>query len=210
MASRLKPLTSLDVQRLKETSFVGGASGLQCVVSPGGTKSWRLFYRLAGSGKRRSMTLGRYPSLSLSDARKLAHEKLAMAGDGKDPKAERTERVEARVVSVGQLVERYLAWSASNNAPRTLESKQSAFDVHILPKVGALPLIDLGRRQILTILDGLSDKPAMRRQLYLYLSHFFGWCVERELTHTNPIADLKPPKPVRARERVLTDQEIDA
>ncbi|MEL7100822.1 MAG: integrase arm-type DNA-binding domain-containing protein [Pseudomonadota bacterium] len=210
MASRLKPLTALDVQRLGETAFVGGAPGLQCVVSPGGTKSWRLFYRLAGGGKRRSMTLGRYPGLSLSDARKLAHEKLAMAADGTDPKAERADRVEARVVSVSETVDRYLAWCGSNNAPRTLESKQSAFAVHILPKRGALPLADLGRRQILAVLDGLSDKPAMRRQLYLYLSHFFGWCVERELINSNPISDLKPPKPVRARERVLSDGEIAA
>jgi len=116
-ASRLKPLTSLDVQRLTETSFVGGAPGLECVVSPGGTKSWRLFYRLAGAGKRRSMTLGRYPGLSPSDARKLADEKLAMAADGKDPKA---ERVEARVVSVRKAADHYLAWCGSNNAPRTL------------------------------------------------------------------------------------------
>ncbi|MEO0816572.1 MAG: integrase arm-type DNA-binding domain-containing protein [Pseudomonadota bacterium] len=210
MASRLKPLTSLDVQRLSVTAFVGGAPGLQCVVSPGGTKSWRLFYRLAGGGKRRSMTLGRYPGLSLSDARKLAHEQLAMAADGTDPKAERAIRVEARVVSVSEAVDRYLAWYGSNNAPRTLDSKQSAFAVHIQPKLGALPLADFGRRQILGVLDGLSDKPAMRRQLYLYLSHFFGWCVERELLQANPISDLKPPKPVRARERVLSDGEIAA
>ena len=120
MAIRMEPLTALDVKRLKETAFVGGTPGLQCVVSPGGTKSWRLFYRLAGGGIRRSMTPGHYPGLSLADARKLAHEKLAMAGDGADPKAERAERVEARIVSLRDAAERYLAWCASNNAPRTL------------------------------------------------------------------------------------------
>jgi len=67
MTSRLKPVTALDVTRLGETAFVGGAPGLQCVVSDSGTKSWRLFYRLPGSLKRHSMTLGRYPGLSLAD-----------------------------------------------------------------------------------------------------------------------------------------------
>ena len=210
MSSRLKPLTALDVQRLCETAFVGGAPGLQCVVSPGGTKSWRLFYRLAGGEVRRSMTLGRYPGLSLADARKLAHEKLAMAGDGTDPKAERAERVEARIVSLGDAAERYLDWCASNNAPRTLESKRSAFAVHVLPGLGSLSLSDLRRRRILNLLDSLGDKQAMRRQLYLYLSHFLGWCLERELIKANPISDLKPPKPVRARERILSDEEIAA
>ncbi|MEE2929805.1 MAG: Arm DNA-binding domain-containing protein, partial [Pseudomonadota bacterium] len=76
MASRIKPLTALDVQRLTVTAFVGGVPGLQLVVSPGGTKAWRLFYRLPGSKRRRSMSLGRFPSLTLADARKTANEML--------------------------------------------------------------------------------------------------------------------------------------
>ena len=210
MSSRLKPLTALDVQRLTETAFVGGAPGLQCVVSPNGTKSWRLFYRLPGSKKRRSMTLGRYPGVSLADARKLAHEKLARAADGTDPKAERQAKVEVRNLTVADAVSRYLNWCISNNAARTVESKHSAFAVHILPRFGKLALIDLTRRSLMELLDSLGDKPAMRRQLYLYLNHFLGWCVERDLIPENPLRDLKPPKPTAARERVLSDQEITA
>jgi integrase len=210
MSSRLKPLTALDVQRLSETAFVGGAPGLQCVVSAQGTKSWRLFYRLPGSTKRRSMTLGRYPGVSLAEARKLAHEKLARASDGADPKAEREARVEVRNLSVADTVIRYLDWCAANNAPRTVESKRSAFRVHLLPAFGKIPLIDLSRRSLMDLLDGLGDKPAMRRQLYLYLTHFFGWCVERDLVPTHPLLGLKPPKPTAGRERVLSDEEIAA
>lgn len=210
MSSRLKPLTALDVQRLADSAFVGGAPGLQCVVSPNGTKSWRLFYRLPGSKKRRSMTLGRYPGVSLADARKLAHEKLARASDGTDPKAEREAKVEIRNQTVADAVSRYLDWCISNNAARTVESKQSAFAAHILPRFDKLALIDLTRRSLMELLDGLGDKPAMRRQLYLYLNHFLGWCVERDLIPENPLRDLKPPKPTAARERVLSDQEIAA
>lgn len=210
MSSRLKPLTALDVQRLVETAFVGGAPGLQCVVSAQGTKSWRLFYRLPGSTKRRSMTLGRYPGVSLAEARKLAHEKLARASDGADPKAEREARVEVRNLSVADTVTRYLNWCAANNAARTVESKRSAFGVHVLPAFGKSPLIDLSRRSLMEVLDGLGDKPAMRRQLYLYLTHFFGWCVERDLMPTHPLLGLKPPKPTAGRERVLSDDEIAA
>lgn len=210
MSSRLKPLTALDVQRLADSTFVGGAPGLQCVVSPNGTKSWRLFYRLPGSQKRRSMTLGRYPGLSLADARKLAHEKLARAADGTDPKAEREAKVEVRNLTVADAVSRYLDWCISNNAARTVESKHSALAVHFLPRFGKLALMDLRRRSLMELLDGLGEKPAMRRQLYLYLNHFLGWCIERDLIPANPLRDLKPPKPTAARERVLSDQEIAA
>ncbi|MFN7056859.1 tyrosine-type recombinase/integrase [Hyphomonas sp.] len=210
MSSRLKPLTALDVQRLAGTAFVGGAPGLQCVVSLNGTKSWRLFYRLPGSTTRRSMTLGRYPGVSLADARRLAHEKLARASDGADPKAERAARVEARHLTVAEAASRYLDWCLTNNAPRTAESKRSAFQVHLLPGFGRRALIDLSRRSLADLLDSLGDTPAMRRQLYLYLTHFLSWCAERDLVPLNPLRDLKPPRPVAARERILTDDEIAA
>ncbi|NQY39746.1 MAG: integrase arm-type DNA-binding domain-containing protein [Henriciella sp.] len=208
MASRIKPLTALDVQRLAATGFVGGVPGLQLVVSSGGTKAWRLFYRLPGSKKRRSMSLGRYPSVSLGDARKTANEMLAQASSGTDPKAARIEKVETRELSVKAAMERYLTWCETNNAPKTVHSKRSAIETHFLPACGSVPLIDLSRRQIANLIDGLSDKPATRRQLYLYISHFLTWCLGRELIDTNPILGLQPPKPVEARERILTDAEI--
>lgn len=102
MASRLKPLTALDAHRLAETSFVGGAPGLQLVVSAGGTKSWRLFYRLSGSKRRRSMSLGRYPGVSLADARKISSEMLAQASSGTDPKAARIDKVVSRELTVAE------------------------------------------------------------------------------------------------------------
>ncbi|MGC6499978.1 MAG: tyrosine-type recombinase/integrase [Henriciella sp.] len=210
MASRIKPLTALDVQRLTTTRFVGGVPGLELIVSPGGTKSWRLLYRLPGSKRRRSVSLGRYPAVSLSDARKTANEMLAQASAGTDPKAARTKKVEARELSVADAMERYLAWCESNNASKTVRSKQSAINRHFLPAAGSVPLVDLSRRQIAALIDGLSGKPATRRQLYLYISHFLNWCVGREYIDANPMLGLQPPKPVATRERVLTDQEIKA
>lgn len=208
MTSRIKPLTALDVARLSSTAFAGGAPGLQCVVSGSGTKSWRLFYRLPGSMKRHSMTLGRYPGLSLGDARKLANEKLALAADGRDPKAELHARVAERNLTVRDVVAAYLEWCRSNNAHKTWESKRSAFAVHFLPVFGRRPLADVSRRALSGVFDSLSDNPATRRQLYLYLSHFFSWCVERDYLSSNPLSGLAAPKPVSSRERVLTDEEI--
>jgi integrase len=208
MTSRLKPLTALEVSRLAATSFVGGAPSLQCVVSENGTKSWRLFYRLPGSLKRHSMSLGRLPGVSLADARKLANEKLALAADGKDPKAELHARVAARDLAVREAVALYLDWCRSNNAVKTWESKRSAFAVHFLPVFGKRPLVDVSRRALSGIFDGLSTMPATRRQLYLYLNHFLGWCVERDYLSNNPLIGFASPKPIATRERVLSDKEL--
>ncbi len=156
------------------------------------------------------MTIGRYPAIGLSEARKLANQKIALASDGIDPKTERITRVFSRAKTVSDASAIYIKWCETNNAFRTFESKQSAFRVHIIPTLGRITLADLSRGQVAKLIDGIGDRPAMRKQLYTYLTHFFNWCAERDLIPSNPIRDLRPPKKTPARERVLTDAEIAA
>lgn len=208
-SARRAPLSARAVDQLKASAFVGGVAGLQLVVSAGGTRSWRLYYRVAGGdGRRRGMSLGRYPEVSLAEARNRAAGALAQAADGRDPKTAREDRAEKSTVLVADAVARYLTACASANDPKTLRDKRSAFDNHFLPVLGARPVLDLKKAELLELLDGLAERPAIRRNLYAYLRHFFGWTEERDLIAQNPLLGVKPPKPVPQRERVLTDPEI--
>ena len=56
---------------------------------PNGSKLWRVKYRLHGVEKRQS--LGRYPEVSLAEARKLRDEARALVSAGKDPAMERRQ-----------------------------------------------------------------------------------------------------------------------
>ncbi len=210
-SARRAPLSARAVEQLKKSAFVGGVAGLQLVVSPGGTRSWRLFYRVAGGdGRRLGMPLGRYPEVSLGEARKRAADALARAADGVDPKAARREQVEKARVLVTDAIYRYLEVCSATNDPKTLRDKRSAFENHFIPALGLHPLVNLKKAEILALLDAAADRPAIRRNLYTYLRHFFVWATERDLIPTNPLLGVRPPKPVAARERVLSDAEIRA
>ena len=208
--SRLRALTDKQVQALVKTTSVGGVPGLECCVSPKGTKSWRLLYRVAGdpAHKRRSLGLGRYPVVGLADARQRATLALRDASDGKDPKHEREEIGRKRALTVEVAVASYLEWCASNNSVATNTDKKSFFKKHFLSLHARAPLASISRRGVSAILDNLSDLPARRRSAYSYLRHFFQWAVERELMNTNPCLVIKTPKTVPSRERVLSDDEI--
>lgn len=58
--------------------------------------SWRLMYR-DDSGKQRTLTIGRYPSLTLEMARKTAKAKYADIVQGQDPLKERAERKQEKL-----------------------------------------------------------------------------------------------------------------
>ncbi len=72
--------------------------GLFMTVCPSGGKLWRQKYRFAG--KEQQLTIGKYPEISLRDARAKRHEAKDLLADGIDPsvgkrKKEVAERVQA-------------------------------------------------------------------------------------------------------------------
>src|SRR5262249_28509780 len=58
----------------------------------------------------------------------------------------------------------------------------------------------------------IHDRPAegRSRTLFAALSQLFGWLLRHRRIDANPMASLTPPRPPKARDRVLTDAEINA
>ena len=62
------PLSDLEIRNAKEPGKLTDGRGLYLLVTPTGSKLWRFDYRFVG--KRRTLALGQYPSVKLSDARR--------------------------------------------------------------------------------------------------------------------------------------------
>lgn len=73
MAKTTQRLTPTQIKNAKveekETHLYDG-DGLKLRISPNGTKSWLLNYYRPTNGKRANLALGKYPDLSLANARK--------------------------------------------------------------------------------------------------------------------------------------------
>ena len=61
---------------------------------------------------------------------------------------------------------------------------------------------------MIKLLDGLSDRPALRRVSFAYMRHFLGWCAERGHLPLNLLAGQRPPRTASARGRILSADEI--
>lgn len=88
-----KPLTDAQVRNAKPTDkpqklFDG--QGLFLLVTPAGGKLWRLKYRM--HGKELLLSIGSYPAISLSDARRRRDEAKAEIAQGRDPSQLKAER----------------------------------------------------------------------------------------------------------------------
>ena len=80
------PLTAAEIRALQpsanETKLYD-SQGLYLVVSPNGSKHWRMRYSFAG--KERKLSFGRYPEVSLKDARSKRVEARVVLASGTDP-----------------------------------------------------------------------------------------------------------------------------
>src|SRR5262245_17094257 len=109
--------------------------GLALRVTKHGTKAWT-FHHTKG-GKRHRVTLGRYPAISLAQARTIATE----AAQGRMPSAGMT---------VGELVEVYIRHIQGNRTAKEIERRLRK---DVLPIIGAVPLSALHRRDITRVVD---------------------------------------------------------
>lgn len=86
MPRRIAPLTDTEVRKAKPQTkdrklFDGG--GLYLLVSPTGGKLWRLKYRFGGTEKQ--MSLGKYPEITLADARQRRDDARRLLANDIDP-----------------------------------------------------------------------------------------------------------------------------
>ena len=105
-----KPRTT--VYRLRDTQSV--CRGFGVVVAPSGSKSFFLSFTSPEDGKRKQVSLGRYPSTKLADARRLALEYRGKVDNGIDLAHEKrksiTHRLEQRKLgTLNDLLDLYIA-----------------------------------------------------------------------------------------------------
>lgn len=82
-------------------------NGLALVILPTGSRIWRLRY-LAPDGKRKRVSLGKYPDVSLANARIEAAKHRGKIVAGGDPAAERTA-LRAQSVTLAEVVAQYIS-----------------------------------------------------------------------------------------------------
>lgn len=86
------------------------------------------------------------------------------------------------------------------------------FKRHILPEFGDRAADQITRSEITRLIDGIArTAPVMARLTLGYLSSFCSWAMPRlDALQADPCRDAGRPPAPKARDRVLSDEEIGA
>jgi len=186
-------------------------NGFGLTVFPSGEKSFIYLYHF--QGRKRRMTLGKYPLCSLSDARKLHREALKMLESGKDPAQEkRKEKVNARESStVDGLIDEYIElWAKPRK--RSWQADLRCLNKDVKPYWGKLKASDVTRRDVILLLDRIKDRgaPISANRALACIRRMFNFAIERDIVAASPCAAVKPAAKENRRDRVLSRDEIKA
>lgn len=90
--------TAIRASKPKERPYkLADAQGLYLLVSPKGSRLWRLKYRIAG--KEKLLAIGPYPAISLKEAREARDNAKKLLAAGADPSASKREAREAEAAA---------------------------------------------------------------------------------------------------------------
>jgi integrase len=201
-------LTDASIQRIKPPSksslevFDLGYPGLALRIGHGGAKSFEIFYRI--DGKLRRETLGRWPAISLAEARMAWRKTREAIAKGEAP------RRESPAMLFEHVVEEWIRRDQAKNKPSTLYQLTRTLEIDLLPAWRGKRIDEIGKRDVIALLDSINDRgaPVMARRVKAHVRRFFHWCLERDILKIDPTAGLPRVGNGKSRDRVLTDSEL--
>jgi integrase len=191
-------LTDISVRQLsapekgQRTYFDDTFPNFGCRISQGGTRS---FFVQHGAS-RQFITIGRYPVISLAQARAEAKRILAERTLGKIRPLSTTFE-DAKTVFLRECEQR--------NRKRTVEDYR-----RLLKRLsfGRTQLGDITPDDIWKKIDRLRETPSEQNHAYVALRVIFRWAARKHYLTNNPMQGMTMPAKLPTRERVLSAEEL--
>ena len=184
-------LTADKVRKASEPGRYSDGVGLYLLISPGGSKSWT--QRLRIDGKPRDKGLGSFPTVTLSQARKLATSHRAKIDLGGDPFEAKGTITKPELV-VGPVATTFEGLAREVHPIQARQFKNDkhgknwlqTLEKHVFPHLGAKPVTDITRRDVIACLEPIwYDLPDSARRIRLRIRAVLDYAVEMEMITVN-------------------------
>ena len=189
--------------------------GLYLQVEPTGSKLFRFKYRF--QGKEKIYALGRYPEVSLAEARAKRDALKLQLREGVDPAVERKRKKllgqEASSNSFRDISELFLnkqqrIWSSGHHL-----RMRRLLETAVWPKIGSIPIADIKATDVLALLKKLEDREVFdtTHRAKSICSQVFDFAIQSGRCDQNPCSNLRgalTPALVKHRAAITDPQRL--
>ncbi|MDE8756754.1 tyrosine-type recombinase/integrase [Pectobacterium polaris] len=199
------PLTDVKVRSAKpedKAYKLTDGEGMHLMVHPNGSKYWRLQYRF--DGKQKTLALGVYPEITLSEARQRRDEAKRQIATGTDPSEQKKVDKQLRQTLVDNTFKAIaLEWheyKRPNWSKGYAEDLMEAFENDIFPDIGKRPIAEIKPLEMLTSLRKLEKRGVLDklRKIRQACNQVFRYAIVTGRAENNPASELAsalpPPK----------------
>jgi integrase len=188
------PLTDTALRNAKplaRPAKLSDGGGLHLLVTPGGSKLWRLAYRFGG--KQKTLALGVYPSVTLADARSKRDTAKKMLAAGCDPGVIKKAQKFNIGSSFKAVAEELLAkHEREGRAPQTMKKSKWLLDL-AFPLIGDRPVAQITAPELLAVLRTaeMRGRYETARRLRGTCGMVFRYAIATGKADRDPSADLR-------------------
>ncbi len=196
---------------VKKTRYdIRERDGFAVRVAPSGRKTWIFFYDY--DGRRRRMTLGTYPQITLSKAKEKHGDALKLLRKGIDPGADEQKKRIERIVAptVKDLTSLYIEkWAKPNK--RTWKEDERILEKDVVRAWGKRKAADIKRPDVIHLLESIADRGAkiQSNRTFAVIRKMFNFAVGRGLLEFSPCTNISPVARECQKDRCLSETEIE-
>ncbi|WP_158160876.1 integrase domain-containing protein [Grimontia hollisae] len=180
----------------KEYNLFDG-EGLRIRIKPNGSKLWILNYYRPVSRKRANLSLGKYPDLSLANARKAALEAKELLAQGIDPQEER-QRQQQEHKAIHQhtffnVTKEWFDIKKDDVTPDYAVDIWRSLELHIFPHLSHVPVREITAPQVIELLKPIEAKGSLEtvKRLAQRLNEVMNFATNCGLIQANPLTGIK-------------------
>jgi integrase len=159
--------------------------GLYVVVKPTGSKLWRFDYTL--DGKRNTVSLGKYPEVSLAKAREIRTQYRERVAAGLPP-------VERKVSEARPTVEEgaadFFERLEKEVGDRYHHKLRQRYDTYISPAIGPMVMDSVEPADIVRMVEGVGEKWETAKRIHGISARIFSLAVTKGRARRNPVNDV--------------------
>ena len=167
---------------------------LYLYITPSGTKSWRYDYSF--NGKRKTLTIGKYPYISLSDARNEKDIARQLLAHGRDPSVERKKKALLSNMAQGNTFSKIaMEWYENKKRSWSLNTRKTIltyFEKDIFPYVGEMDISQIKPIEMLNCLKQIENRGALEiaKKMRQRCTEVFQYAIITERAENNPAREL--------------------
>ncbi|MEP9183395.1 integrase domain-containing protein [Enterobacter ludwigii] len=199
MAWTTRPLTNAEVLRakaLEKDLTLHEGDGLFLVVKTSGKKLWRFRYQRPATKQRTMIGLGAFPALSLTDARGIRADYLALLANGIDPQIQAEVAEEQQQIALDSIFSTVAAnWfqlKSKSVTPDYAKDIWRSLEKDVFPAIGEIPVQQIKARTLVEALEPIKARGALEtvRRLVQRINEIMIYAVNTGLIDVNPASGV--------------------